>query len=106
MEQRSGVYRVREEIRAGVVFERQDIGESLPGQHFGLILCRNLAFTYFAPELQAALAPRLIERLHHGGALVVGLHETLPAGLSEVEPWPGTRGIFRRRVAMGAVGAH
>jgi chemotaxis protein methyltransferase CheR len=60
--------------------------------------CRNVVFTYFAPELQHELAQRLMDRLHPGGALVVGLHESFPPGISGAVPWPGTRAIFCREV--------
>ena len=46
---------------------------------FDLILCRNLAFTYFDVPAQESVAAALASRLGPGGALVVGSHERLPA---------------------------
>jgi ADP-ribosylglycohydrolase len=50
-----------------VRFLEQDIRQALPMGRFDLILCRNLAFTYFENALQAAIARRLVERLETGG---------------------------------------
>ena len=50
-----------------------------PTRRFDLVLCRNLAFTYFGSDLARAALSRVTQRLHPGGALVIGLHERLPA---------------------------
>ncbi len=80
-----------------VEFLEQDIRkEAAPGL-FDLILCRNAVLTYFAPSLQREVMERVVSRLRPGGALVIGVHESLPEGLAGLEPWPGTRAIFRKR---------
>jgi chemotaxis protein methyltransferase CheR len=100
-EERGGEYCVREVFRAPVRIAHQDLCTTLPNQRFDLILCRNVVFTYFAPELQRELAQRLIERLHPGGALVLGLHELFPQGIPGAVNWPGTRAIVRREGTPG-----
>jgi len=90
---------IREEVRRRVTFLVQDIRETVPEERFHLILCRNLAFTYFDPSLQREVLERINERLLPGGALVIGIHETLPEGYSSLKPWPGGRGIFRKEAA-------
>jgi chemotaxis protein methyltransferase CheR len=95
-EQRAGEWCLREQFRAGVRIARQDICATLPDQRFDLILCRNVVFTYFAPELQHQLAQQLLHRLYPGGALVLGLHESFPMDLAGIAPWPGARAIIRR----------
>ena len=52
----------------------------LPEGRFDLVLCRNLAFTYFAADRQRVVLQRLSERLRRGGILVIGGHEMLPDG--------------------------
>ena len=52
--------------------------ESPEGQ-FHLILCRNVAFTYFDLELQTTVLGRLVESLSAAGVLVIGKHESLPS---------------------------
>jgi len=87
---------IKDEFRV-VEFLQQDLRqEMLPGV-FDLILCRNSALTYFAAALQRQVMEELMGRLRPGGALVIGIHESLPEGLTGLEPWPGTRAVYRRR---------
>src|SRR6516165_9941978 len=65
-------------IREGVQFELQDIRRLMPDGPFDLILCRNLAFTYFDDALQCRISDQLRESLRRGGFLVLGTHEALP----------------------------
>jgi len=67
-----------------------------PSGCFDLILCRNVVLTYFEPELRRAVMRRIADTLRPGGALVVGLHETLPQGIDDLAPWPQARAVFRR----------
>lgn len=52
--------------------------------------------TYLAPPLQRQVVERVISRMRPGGALVIGIHESLPHDLSEITPWPGARAIYRK----------
>ena len=61
-----------------------------------LVLCRNLAFTYFEAALQREILVRITERLCPGGALVIGSLESLPAEVAGLEPWSGRRAVYRR----------
>jgi chemotaxis protein methyltransferase CheR len=89
-------YVVSEALREGIEFRCQDLREQTPEGPFDLILCRNLAFTYFAEGLQREVLARLVEHLEAGGALVVGLHESLPGPIGDLAPWPGTRAVYER----------
>jgi chemotaxis protein methyltransferase CheR len=99
-----GSYRLREEFRSRVEFRREDIREHMPTGPFDLILCRNLAFTYFEEGLQREILDRLVKRLVPGGALLVGAHESLPAH-DELVRAPELPALYRRpsrgRVAGG-----
>ncbi len=95
-EARAGRQCIRKKFRAGVVFEQRDIRDSLPDGRFDLVLCRNVVLTYFQPALQRSVLHRIIATLRPGGALVVGVHESLPAGAEGLALWPGMRCIFRR----------
>ena len=95
-EKRDGEYCVRTRFRAAVRFVRADLSASMPEQCFDLILCRNLAFTYFSCELQQQIARGLADRLRLGGALVVGVHEYVPQGAADLAPWTGVRAAFRK----------
>jgi hypothetical protein len=81
-----------------VTFRCQDLRRELPEGAFDLVLCRNLAFTYFEPALQQETLARLLSRTRPGGALAIGLHESLPAGHA-LAPWPGIRCVYMHTVA-------
>jgi len=88
---------LRARFREGVTFLRQDLRTALPPQECDLILCRNLAFTYFDAPTQKTLLARLLAPLSPGGALVIGRREQLPESAAPLAPWPGAerQGIFR-----------
>ncbi|MEE9609057.1 MAG: CheR family methyltransferase [Myxococcota bacterium] len=92
-----GGYRLLPRFREGIEFLAQDIRRDAPDGPFHLVLCRNLAFTYFDASLQRAVLRRIAGRLVPGGALVVGVHESLPDAAWEFSPWEERSGIHRRR---------
>jgi chemotaxis protein methyltransferase CheR len=98
-ERRGELSCLREPWRSDVQLVRQDLLSALPQRQFDLVLCRNVAFTYFAAEQARSALERLASRLHPGGALVIGVHERLPQAIAKFEPWPGCRAIFRLRSA-------
>jgi chemotaxis protein methyltransferase CheR len=87
-------YRLRGEFRSGIEFRREDIRHTMPAGPFDLILCRNLAFTYFDLELQRKILAGLVKRLEPDGALLVGSHEALPEPLVIVGDTE-TPGLYR-----------
>jgi chemotaxis protein methyltransferase CheR len=94
-ERRGELYCVRRAHRECIEFYRQDIRRELPEGPFDLVLCRNLVFTYFDPGLQRETLARILERLRLGGALAIGLHESL-AEVAGLAPWPEARGVYER----------
>jgi chemotaxis methyl-accepting protein methylase len=88
--------RASEELRGAIEFRCQDLRDEMPAESFDLILCRNVAFTYFDFGLQHLVAAQLAACIRPGGALVVGAHETLPEGTQGLAPWSEPLGIFRR----------
>jgi chemotaxis protein methyltransferase CheR len=88
---------LRPEYREPVELRRHDLRDRPPGGPYDLVLCRNLVFTYFADELQLVAGRRLTRSLRPEGAFVVGVHESLPEGLNELEPWSDTNGVYRYR---------
>jgi chemotaxis protein methyltransferase CheR len=99
-EPQDGRFRVRERFVRPVELRRSDVRRELPEQMFRLVLCRNVVVTYFADDLQRATLERIQTKLSPGGAIVLGGHEKLPAGVS-LEPWMPTLGISRARVSRG-----
>jgi chemotaxis protein methyltransferase CheR len=84
-------------LAESVELRLEDLRIDRPAGSFDLVLCRNVAFTYFDEPLQRAAAGRIADALVAGGALVLGLHEKLPADTPEFEPWDRVRCVYRKR---------
>jgi chemotaxis protein methyltransferase CheR len=82
-------WRLLDRHRRRVRFERSDLRGECPPGPFDLVLCRNLAFTYFDEPTQRRLARSLAGSLQPNGILVLGRGERLPdesVGLIQREP--------------------
>ena len=77
-------YAIKKTFRENIAFLEQDIRLQLPEGSFHIIFCRNLVFTYFEEALQRQILSGIIERLHERGILVVGIHESIPKGMTGV----------------------
>mgnify|MGYP001146356383 CR=1 FL=1 len=77
-ERKGDLYVLRPELRHGVAFVCADVRTWAPPAPLHLVLCRNLAFTYFDERTQLAFVERVADRLVPGGLLVIGAHESLP----------------------------
>jgi chemotaxis protein methyltransferase CheR len=84
-------------VRRRVRFMRHDVRDAPPSGPFDLVLCRNLAFTYFDDAGQRATLRRIASVTAPGGALVIGAHEELPTGQDAFEPWAPQHGVHRVR---------
>jgi chemotaxis protein methyltransferase CheR len=89
----NGFFRIRDRFRQGVELRRSDLTRELPEGLFDLVLCRNLAFTYFDESLQAETLDRVSVRMAPGGVLVVGKHEVVPA-LNGLYPMSIPEGLY------------
>lgn len=69
------------EVSVPVGFFEQDLRSTCPSGPFDVVSCKNLAFTYFAEDLQLSVARRIHASLHSHGLLVTGRHEAPPAEL-------------------------
>src|SRR5262249_52856924 len=79
-------YCVRPQYRRGIDFIHEDLRSETPAGWFDVILCRYVAFTYFAPSLQREVLARIVERLLATGYLAIGTHERLPGEMSSLAP--------------------
>ncbi len=89
-------YCLKPDYHAVVAFRQQDIRTTLPDEHFDLILCRNLVFTYFDESLQRQILQQLLRRLRPKGWLLLGVHETLPAGEHGLQAMTERLGFYQR----------
>jgi chemotaxis protein methyltransferase CheR len=83
-------------IREGINFVLQDLRSQTPAGPFDLVLCRYLAFTYFAQPLQEQTLARILAQLLPSGYLVIGTHERLPTPNAALSPLVGAPLIFQK----------
>ncbi len=93
-EKQEDKFHLRLPYRGYVRFVVHDIRTEAPSGLFDLVLCRNLAFTYFEPALQLEVAERFHGCLRPGGALVIGVHESLPPEAPRFEIWSAPFGVY------------
>jgi len=93
--QRDDEYCLRDPWKSCVEFLQQDIRTDQPSGPLDLVLCRNVAFTYFDEPAQRRIVSRLAEQMAADGFLVVGGHESLPSDAPFV-PYSVGLGIYRR----------
>jgi chemotaxis protein methyltransferase CheR len=87
---------VKPRHREGLRFLHQDIRSEAPTASFDLVLCRYLAFTYFAPVLQEQVLARIVDRLLPNGYLVIGTDERLGDYGASLVPLDHAPQIFRK----------
>ena len=87
---------LKSEYRTAVTFALQDIRERAPEGPLHLVLCRNLAFTYFDEALQRKTIERLSGTLAPGGFLIIGSLESLPDGPWGIQPWSTRLGVYQK----------
>jgi chemotaxis protein methyltransferase CheR len=95
-DRRGDLFCLRSELARGVVLRRHDLRSGPPDGPFDLVLCRNVAFTYFDEELQRRATEVIAASQCPGGALAVGAHESLPEQTMDYAPWPGVPHVYRR----------
>ena len=74
----NGFYILDRSIRENVEFKKHDIVHEEPFSGMDIILCRNLAFTYFSKECQMSVLKKIAASLKENGYLIVGKDEFLP----------------------------
>lgn len=97
-DQRGGLYCLRPQYREGIEFQQRDLRVDAPPGLFDMILCRYVAFTYFAQSLQKEVLARVLARLLPNGYLVIGTHEQLPTVEVPLAPIEGAPQIYKKRV--------
>jgi chemotaxis protein methyltransferase CheR len=89
-------YCVKPEFRKGIKFLVQDLRTETATGPFDLILCRYVAFTYFAEPLQRQTLLRIFTQLLPGAYLVIGAHERIPDRDFGLTPASDSPQIFQR----------
>lgn len=65
-------------IRESIEFKKHDILHGEPFLEMDIVLCRNLAFTYFSKESQIEVLKKMATSLKEKRFLVIGKEENLP----------------------------
>ena len=99
-----GAYRLKPAYRRDITFLEQDIRNEQADGPFDLVLCRNLVFTYFDDALQSEISSRIVATMRDAAALVLGIHEQVPADTRELRPWFDKLRIYRLQESVSHPG--
>jgi chemotaxis protein methyltransferase CheR len=87
---------LKQEFKEGVDFLQMDIRDDNPEGMFDLILCRNLAFTYYGPEFRLKILDMISNKLSINGLLIIGSHESLPEKKEIFVRSEHSRSVYRK----------
>ncbi len=88
-------FTVSENLRQGIIWKQHDLIRDMPpGDHFEIIFLRNNLLTYYKKDVSLAALRKVTGHLVCGGFLVIGVHESLPADISDVKPFSSS--VYRR----------
>jgi chemotaxis protein methyltransferase CheR len=96
-DQQRGIYSLKQPIKEYVLFLNLDIRKEAPNGLFHIILCRNLAFTYFDLTLQRSILEKFYDKLECGGVLISGTHEKIPDNDIAFITWVEHMPIFQKQ---------
>jgi len=74
----SGCYVLDKPIRERMEFKKHDVINEQSFSKMDLVLCRNLAFTYFSKQHQMDVLKKIASSLNEQCFLVIGENESLP----------------------------
>lgn len=89
-------YCLKDCIKRYVRFQLQDVRQESPRGKYQVVLCRNLAFTYFASQVQQEIIRQISQVMEQGGVLITGRHELPAFAGSDFEPWVEHLPIFQK----------
>ena len=89
-------YCLKTNVKEYVRYELLDIREGSPEGCFHLVLCRNLAFTYFAPDLQQKVLHTICNTMEHQGILFTGSHETFDGDGINLSSLTNSMPVYRK----------
>lgn len=95
--QQGELWQVAPEIRAMVQWRKLNLLENFSHMgEFDIIFCRNVLI-YFDQETKVDILNRLARQMPDDGFLVLGAAETVVGLANGFEPYPGLRGVYRKK---------
>jgi chemotaxis protein methyltransferase CheR len=80
VEQSGDQFRMRQNVRAPISFQKHDLINDGAKSEFDLVMCRNL-FIYIDNEFKEPVLSTIAKSMRSGGYLVIGKAETIPPAL-------------------------
>lgn len=100
-DQKEGHYRIAEELRRAVSFQKHDLlSLQAPGKEFGLIVCKNVLL-HFQEDQRIKVVKMFHDSLIEGGYMVFEQTQALPKEVAHLfEPVVSNAQIFRKRFSL------
>lgn len=89
-------YCLLESLKQYVCFELQDVRQESPEGRYQIVLCRNLAFTYFESEVQKQVLRRISQVMEKGAVLITGRHELSAGAGPGFVPWVEHLPVYKK----------
>lgn len=96
-DERDGLYHLNKPLKEYVRFALMDIRKDSPEGMFHVVLCRNLAFTYFDQDLQGRILNKIYNVTETNGALITGTHEIIADEGTGFVPWVEHLPIYQKK---------
>lgn len=87
-----------EPMKMGVTWESHNLLSDPCDREFQLVFLRNNLLTYYENELKAPAFQKVVDALVPDGFLIIGAHEELPPGMTELVSFPGNSCVFQKKV--------
>lgn len=88
---------LKKALKREVRFQHFDIRKQTLEESFHLVLCRNLAFTYFSSSLQQVVLKKILSIMENNGVLVTGTHEHIDWKSAGLVPWAEHMPLYRKK---------
>ena len=91
-------FKIKDLLKSGIEWREQDFFIDPPGSGFHLIFVRNNLLTYYNDNRARPAFTKMVKSLEMGGYLIIGSHEKLPFGISNLQPILSIPFVFEKRL--------
>ncbi len=89
---------VREEVKKGILWEKDDFLHPRTGAGVDLLFLRNNLLTYYQEPVRVAALARIAESLENSGYLVIGRDERIPYGYGALSSVGSSGCLYRKKI--------